>query len=526
MAMSNVLDDSFHNKNEPRFHGLVSQEKRFDENDLEHKQTSRKSYFMNNEDNDFRKGQFTRDKVDHSQGQNLSFPEPDFAITGYRTVSKRNPAEMTGYAEKAKSRFQNDPSASDADKNYEMYNCASYIPNNHHRRTLNRNEVMPRDMTYPQNMQQNMANSEGYLPIRAFEDNHMTKWHQNEAPKHPPTYGNATKEYRSNNYEFDMNFVQPAPQEHYFKQYPPFHYGREDMFKSSSGSRIANGNFGGYRSHHKIKPPTFSGQSHEWQYFKRLFTNAAIINNWSEEEKLYNLLNAMQDEAKSFIVSIETQLSNLSFMGLITLMDHRFGAGNGSPHYQSLLESKVWRFSDNLRTYLDDVRRLVMLSYPEVQGWAQQESLVRKHFINGVADMTLKQKLLIDPPNSVDAAVQYAERYVAAKTATDASKRAVLPLQRDRVRMVRPENDLSEEEEENGEEDDDLVVEMVNLLKSKGFTNKKPVKRDLTSIKCFNCGGMGHYRRECPSPSLNTKQPSSEAKKEAASTHMDKKESK
>ena len=37
-------------------------------------------------------------------------------------------------------------------------------------------------------------------------------------------------------------------------------------------------------------------------------------------------------------------------------------------------------------------------------------------------------------------------------------------------------------EEENGEEDDDLVVEMVNLLKLKGFINKKFVKKCLDAF--------------------------------------------
>ena len=144
-----------------------------------------------------------------------------------------------------------------------------------------------------------------------------------------------------------------------------------------------------------------------------------------------------------------------------------------------------------------------MLAYPEIQGWAQQESLVRKHFINSLLDMTLKQKLLIDPPNSVDAAVQYAECYVAAKTATDGLKRPVLQPKRDRVRMVRPEEDLFEEE--NGEEDEELVVEMVNLLNLKVSQIKKDSREILLLSSALIVEERGIIKRECPSPSLNHK---------------------
>ena len=153
------------------------------------------------------------------------------------------------------------------------------------------------------------------------------------------SYGYMPGENLWNDHEVGNNYIQSGSRSWIPRNNPTFSNEREEFYRDSSRSRQSNADSGTYRNHHKIKSPTFDGQSHKWQYFKRLFLNAATIYHWTEEERLYNLLNAMKDEAKSFTVSIESQLSSLSFNGLMAVMEHRIGAGSGSPHYQSLLES-------------------------------------------------------------------------------------------------------------------------------------------------------------------------------------------
>ena len=285
----------------------------------------------------------------------------------------------------------------------------------------------------------------------------------------------------------------------------------------------------GNRNYAKIKTPVFDGSYDEWPLFKRMFLKVASLNHWGDEEIYFNLLNALDGEAKSYIISMERQLENLSCYQLMDMMEQRFGVGDRSAHFQTILEGKIWRKDDNLRMYQDDIRRLVSLAFPEVQGWTHQEILVKKYFINGIQEYQLKQRLLIDAPSTLEAAVQYCERFIAAKSAVDSSRKP--HFSRDRVRMVRPAEDSDDEDDSDySEEEEELFEDSVNFLKKRGFDVKRSRNRfedknrfssrksdivcykcgekghvstkcqNKAQTKCYNCSGFGHMAAECPSP--------------------------
>ena len=271
----------------------------------------------------------------------------------------------------------------------------------------------------------------------------------------------------------------------------------------------------------KLKSPVFKGQYSEWPYFKRLFLEAAVLNEWSEQETRYHLLSNLEGEARTFIISMDKQIEASSLSKIFAIMEHRFGETNSSHHHQALLESKSWKLGESLRLYLDEIRRLVSLAYPEVPSLYQQEALVRKHFVNGITDMVLKQKMLVDPPASVDLAVQYAERYVAAKDCM--SKQKV-------VRMVRPAEDTDSEDESSDTEE--FRIDGVSYVRKQPFQKKREKGKisssqskskqsrsfEIEKVKCYNCGGLGHFKSSCPSPPLNLNVSSSSGEKKTQET--------
>ena len=261
------------------------------------------------------------------------------------------------------------------------------------------------------------------------------------------------------------------------------------QFEPQTQRRTANN-----ERRNRVKPPIFNGSYNEWPLFKSLFLEAAEMNAWSNQESRYYLMANVNDEARTFLLSLNNQMKNMHFHDLLEAMEKRFGVTDQSPHFQSLLESMTWKTGDNLRKYLDEVRRLVALAYTEVPSF-QQEALVKKHFINGLMEPQLKQKMLIEPPPTSESAMQYAERYVAAKQAMGTNRSTY----KERVRMIRNTEETSETEDEGSSDEENLELEIVNLLKSKGFiSKKKPFKKfDKSKIKCYACRGYGHMAKDC-----------------------------
>ena len=134
--------------------------------------------------------------------------------------------------------------------------------------------------------------------------------------------------------------------------------------------------------------------------------------------------------------------------------------------------------------------------------------------------MTLKHKMLVDPPASVETAVQYAERYVAARDCMSKQKP---------VRMVRPADDELDSDDESSDSAEFQLdgIKFVRKgapsqrktkrestpLRNRGTSGKTDKAFDIEKIKCYNCGGMGHFKSSCPSPPLNLNVSSSSGEK-------------
>ena len=167
------------------------------------------------------------------------------------------------------------------------------------------------------------------------------------------------------------------------------------------------------------------------------------------------------------------------------MMDQRFGFEGQSTYFQALLYGKTWEWGEDLRSYQDEIRHLVSLAFPEIHGRNYQYILVKKYFIDEIQDSQLKERLLIDPLDTLHGIVHYCERYVAAKAAISIS----LPEKNDKIQKALPETgDLSDKQ-------------MIQILQKKGYIIHRPYKlprsKDMSKFRCYKCNRTGHMAYEC-----------------------------
>ena len=153
-----------------------------------------------------------------------------------------------------------------------------------------------------------------------------------------------------------------------------------------------------------MKPEKYDGNSC-FETFLVQFNNCALFNMWNSVEKLRFLRWSMTRTAARMLWGTE----QMTYKQLVARLRFRFGDLDMEEKYQAELQCRRRRPNESLRELAQDIRRLMMLSYPGDHS-VTSERLAKEYFLNAFDDPTFELKVREKEPQTLDVAWKYAQR--------------------------------------------------------------------------------------------------------------------
>ena len=159
-----------------------------------------------------------------------------------------------------------------------------------------------------------------------------------------------------------------------------------------------------------IRPDRYDGTSTTFATFKAHFENAAVFNGWSEREQLAHLKASLTGAASQCLWDQSPDATD-SVDKLWKLLCDRFGNENLIEKHRTELRTRRRKPGESLSVLCQDIRRLLILSYPGPSSSAH-EAIAKDSFIDAL-DVDLGMKVRERDPTSLDEALRIAMRLEA-----------------------------------------------------------------------------------------------------------------
>ncbi|XP_063957689.1 uncharacterized protein LOC135154676 [Lytechinus pictus] len=289
---------------------------------------------------------------------------------------------------------------------------------------------------------------------------------------------------------------------------------------NSSGSS-GRGTGGGLPYYTLPKSLTFNGKGN-WRAFFRKFSAFADHHNWTAMERVSQLYWGLKGKAEDYLLMVLDQEPNMPYAGLVARLQHRFGEEGLSESAQLEFVAAKQGPTESLPDWADRVLQLAARAFPGVNGsYPNRQAVLR--LCQGALNREAGCHALTRNPSTVNEALKYIEWHQHVHRAMYGRPKAVSKANEGEVRKVelpqgnnaaleqRLVNLERKTDERLGHIERDLqrlgglerdlkkVLEAIQTRPQPARERGRSPGRD----RCYECGGIGHYRNNCPSVQEN-----------------------
>lgn len=284
-----------------------------------------------------------------------------------------------------------------------------------------------------------------------------------------------------------------------------------------TGSSVSTSKIFHQKVSSSIKLPAFKGESNEkWVAYINRFEAVAHHYEWSDKEKLGQLLPRLQGSAGEFVYEELEPKTLRNYGKLKKELGYRFGLIETKKSYQTKFRCRNQNHSESVQSYASELKSLYSKAFPNRDQRTKQEDLVSR-FLLGLANEKSRIHVELNrDPKTIEEATEFVVEYEAVTgfSQTDGNMSHKKP-----VRQVKNSNSTPDTSEKVSQADkgkqreathdkdsqrrDQAFItraELKQLLQevlSTNHTSDKEQKQRKPLI-CYKCGEHGHFANKCP----------------------------